>query len=147
MSGNPGRAIELFKKALELDPTHSETLGEMAMAYAETGQYAQALATFDKVTEDLPYLGGRAYALAMSGDRAGAMRVLAQMEQRSKREYVFPQTFAYPYIAFGDKDRAFEWLERSYADHDLMYLKCMPIFESLRSDPRYHSLLRRMNLE
>jgi hypothetical protein len=70
-----------------------------------------------------------------------------QVEQ-SKRMYVDPAIIAANYAVLGEKDKAFAWLEKGYeGKSDLMrILKTAPDFDSLRSDPRYADLLRRMNL-
>jgi hypothetical protein len=47
----------------------------------------------------------------------------------------------------GEKDKAFEWLEKGYGDRSIFAIKADPIYDSLRSDPRWADLLRRMNLQ
>ena len=95
----------------------------------------------------LPNLG-RAYAAA--GRRADAQKVLGQaLNEISKRRYVPPMVIAQIHLGLGDKDRAFEWLEKAYADRSINVstdLKAAA-FDSLRSDPRFADLLRRMNLQ
>ena len=68
--------------------------------------------------------------------------------ERAKREYVEPSQFARIYAYLGEKDEAFEWLEKAFEERaDLRGLKVSPDFDPLRDDPRFQDLLRRMNLE
>jgi len=61
-------------------------------------------------------------------------------------DYAYPTALAY--LGLGEKDQTFHWLDQAYLQHDgnLALLKVEPKFDSLRSDPRFNDLLRRMNL-
>ncbi len=68
--------------------------------------------------------------------------------ERAKREYVSPDVFAIMYAHLGEKDEAFEQLEKSFEEgEDMSDLKVGPMWDPLRDDPRFQDLLRRMNLE
>lgn len=86
------------------------------------------------------------YAYAMWGKRGEALAILNRL--KTSREYVSPAGLAMLHAALGDKEAAFLWLERAYAAHDsqLQHLKVDPRCDSLRSDPRFDDLLRRMRL-
>jgi hypothetical protein len=86
-------------------------------------------------------------AFARAGPQ-GAMRAAAEISvARSKLHYVDPLTIAEYYAMAGDADPAFQWLERAYQERKafLVHLKANPEFDLIRSDPRFESLLRRMN--
>jgi serine/threonine-protein kinase len=91
----------------------------------------------------------RTRVLAVAGDRAAAQRLLSDVEKRFTAEPVSPGVVAAAHLALGDKDRAFEWLERGVEQRDqwVLFLKVSPLWDSVRFDPRYHKLLKRMNLE
>jgi serine/threonine-protein kinase len=147
------RAIEQAKKTLELDPGFPPAREWLAIAYAGQGRYAEAVANAEKLgpSYGLPaaFAGTLGYAYAVSGRRADALRVLDELEERSKREYVLSSARAVIYIGLGDKDQAFAWLDRAYAERDfgLRELKTGPLYDSLRSDPRFTRLLKQMHLE
>ena len=69
------------------------------------------------------------------------------MREESKHRYVRPAAFAYLFAGLGEKDQAFSYLEKAYEDRDsiLTGLQVDPLFDPLRSDPRFQDLLRRMN--
>jgi hypothetical protein len=75
--------------------------------------------------------------------------VLDQLNDLAKKKYFPPITRVRIYAGLGDKDKAFEWLERGYEDRSifLVAFNVDPAFDSLRSDPRFADLLRRMNLQ
>lgn len=86
----------------------------------------------------------------MSGRRAEAQNMLDQLNALSKHEYVAPKNVAVIYAALGEKDKAFESLEKAYENRSLASgqgLKAFPGFDPLRSDPRFGDLLRRINLQ
>lgn len=85
-------------------------------------------------------------ALALAGRRVEAAAVLAELQERSKRSYVAPFHIAMVYIGLDDKDKAFAWLEKAYEARSwyMTWLKVVPELDSLRSDPRYVDLLRRV---
>jgi tetratricopeptide (TPR) repeat protein len=89
-----------------------------------------------------------AHAYALSGKRTEAQKILEELKQQSKRRYVSPGTMADLYFLLGDKDQAFGLLEKAYEERDNMVipLKVDPMFDSLRSDPRFTDLLRRVGL-
>ncbi len=68
--------------------------------------------------------------------------------KRAQREHVEPTRFAIIYAQLGEKDEAFEWLEKAFEEgQDMNNLKVHPIWDPLRDDPRFQDLLRRLNLE
>jgi len=91
---------------------------------------------------------GRAYAVA--GRKEDAQKVLDKLKAFSKEVYVAPKSVSTIYADLGEKDKAFEWLEKAYQDRSLAVgysLRAYPGFDPLRSDPRFADLLRRMNLQ
>jgi hypothetical protein len=79
-----------------------------------------------------------------------AAQILGRLEARVELgEYISPVSIALVHIGLGDADRALRWLERAYDERapQLIWLKADPIFDPLRSDPRFTRLLRRMRLE
>ena len=76
------------------------------------------------------------------------MKVLEELKELSKRSYVPPYDFAVVYAGLHEKDQALEWLQKAYEDRSayLVYLNVEPIWDDLRSDPRFTDLLRRMRL-
>jgi tetratricopeptide (TPR) repeat protein len=144
-------AMEQYRKALELNPNYSWGHVALADAYVRKGMYEEAIAEVNKAlslegnTSAIALLGN-VYALA--GRHEEARKLLGQLEVLSKQKYVPPFFIAAIYIGLGEKDRAFEWLEKAYQEHHphLVNLKVQPVFDPIRSDPRFADLLRRMGL-
>lgn len=86
---------------------------------------------------------------SFSGKSDEAKKVLDKLHQLSKQKYVSPFYMALIYTGLGQKDQTFEWLERAYKkrDHWLETLKVHPMLDSLRSDPRFKAMLKKMRLE
>jgi tetratricopeptide (TPR) repeat protein len=142
------KAIDQERKTLEMDPNYSPAHSILGRAYLEKGMYNEAIAEFDKENNESMSNLGRAYAMA--GRRAEAQKTLDQMLTQSKQTYVAPKFLALTYAALGEKDKAFEWLEKSYQDRSICVavgLKSFPGYDPLRSDPRFAALLRRINLQ
>jgi hypothetical protein len=86
-------------------------------------------------------------AQALSGNREEAAEGLRRLELRSKVEFVCPAELVFAYIGMGETEKALDWLEHSYAGHDvhMLWLNTAPMFDSLRDEPRFQTLLRKMN--
>ena len=148
------KAIEQFRMTLELDPNFPLATAQLPVNYELKGMYDQAIAGFQKLatqrgdTRWSNSLAGLGHAYAMSGKKAEARAVLAELKQRSQQEYVPADSIALVYAGLGEKDEAFTWLEKAYEDHafKMAWLKVEPQWDSLRSDPRFADLLRRMRL-
>src|SRR5437868_14464804 len=115
--------------------------------------FTEAIAEFnqakDLLKDSTPSLEGLGYAYAAFGQRDEALKILNQLQERAnKGEYVVKIGIAWIYIGLRDKDQAFVWLDKAFAEKsDLMReIKTNPIYDPLRSDPRFTDLLRRMNL-
>ena len=149
------KAIEQFKKTLELDPNFPPVDSFISAAYEQKGMYDQAVAGFQKGitirggTEWSFSKSGLGHAYAVSGKSEEALAVLGEMKQLSQKEYVPSDGIAIIYAGLGEKDKAFEWLEKAYQEHafKMAWIKVEPRWESLRSDPRYPDLLSRIGLE
>jgi TolB-like protein/DNA-binding winged helix-turn-helix (wHTH) protein/Flp pilus assembly protein TadD len=147
------RAIEHCQKAIDLDPTFALAHEWLGQAYERKGMYEKAIAEFEKAIT----LSGRApeavallaHAYAVSGKRREAQTVLNDLIELSARHYVSPYHIATIHAGLGDRDRAFEYLENAYKHRQnvLVFLKNDPRLDSLRSDPRYADLVRRMDLD
>ena len=93
--------------------------------------------------EDVATLG---YAYALSGHKGAAVRLLVELEERAKREYIAPSAFGIIYTGLGDIGRAFTWLNAAVDRHDtrLVDLLIDPRFDPLRSDARFAQLRQRV---
>ena len=84
----------------------------------------------------------------MSGNKVEAQKVLVELKDLSQRRYVSPYGIAMIYVGLGDKEQAFQWLERANDERntELTLLKVDPRLNPLRDDPRFKDLLKRMNM-
>jgi adenylate cyclase len=147
------RATEQARKTLELDPNYTLAYVDLGLAYLQESMYKEGIAEFEKALVISPGLPaalsplGRAYALL--GRKAEAQKVLDQLNALSKQKYVAPRYVAPFYAVLGEKDKAFGELEKSYEDDSITgsFIKSNPVYDPLRSDPRFADLLRRMNLQ
>ena len=88
------------------------------------------------------------YAYAVSGQRSDAQKIIRELMERATREYIDPCGIANIYLGMGERDLAYEWLEKAYKDRSpgMAWLKAEPKYDPLRSDPRFADLLRRIGL-
>jgi serine/threonine-protein kinase len=145
------QAIQQYRKTIELDQNWYIAHWFLGFAYEMKGLSREAIAEYQKAKElnDDPYvLGLLGHGYAASGRRDEATKVLAEMNEVAKQRYVPAYSFAQVYAGLGDKEHAFQWLEKSYQDraYDITYLKVDPFFDNLRSDPRFADLVRRIGL-
>ncbi|MBL8207228.1 MAG: tetratricopeptide repeat protein, partial [Blastocatellia bacterium] len=143
--------VEQLKKTLELDPNFAEGHFWLAMVYAQQGQHQAALTKYQQVWNQWQHvqaLAGVGYVYGLMGRSEDARQVLKKMQALSRQKYVQPIRFAQIYTALGEKDQAFAWLEKEYEDRGvgLMGLRTEPMWDPLRSDPRFTNLLQKMNL-
>ena len=136
-----------------MDPDFWLSHINLGRAYTQDGLHAKALAEFRKAseaspgnTEVLSFLG---FARAAANQREDALELLDELVASSQRVHVPPYHFAILHAGLGNSDQAFAWLEQAYEKHavDLFTLKVEPMFDCLRSDPRFTNLLRRIGLE
>ena len=138
-------AIAQLRKAVEMDDRFYYAHRWLGVAYLMKGLHREAIAEYEKARPlGMESLLGHAYAL--SGNRAEALKSLARLREISERVYVPPYHFARIYVALGDKEQAFEWLEKSYRERnqEMTRLKIDPFLDPLRSDPRFADLMRRV---
>ena len=144
-------AVEQARKSVEMDPNRVNGYLWLGLALEQKHDFPESIARLEKAAElshDKAGMAFVAHARALSGDKAGARKILSVLEQRSNREYVSPWWMAMVYPDLGNKEKAFFWLEKAYRgrEHDLVFSKVWPMFDSLRMDPRYKDLMRRVGL-
>jgi tetratricopeptide (TPR) repeat protein len=148
------QAIAQERKTLELDPNFYLAHTTLGLAYFQKSMDKEGVTELERAVATSPpsYTRGimeLAFAYAVAGRRAEAQKLLDQLKELSKQKYVEPIDLAITYVGLGEKDKGFEWLEKSYEDRDyfLARIKDDPFYAPLRSDPRFADLLRRMNLQ
>jgi TolB-like protein/Tfp pilus assembly protein PilF len=149
-SRNYNQAIDQFQKTLELDANFPPPHTFLAAAYEQKGMLKEATTAFQKaitVTQGparTQATAGLGYVYAVSGRKAEARKILAELQSLSEHRYVPATDTALIYAGLGDKDKAFAWLDKAYEEHSfsLSNLKVEPRFDPLRSDPRFADLLR-----
>jgi Flp pilus assembly protein TadD len=126
----------------------------LGMTFLQQSKFKEATAEFEKARAIAPMfvypISALGYAYAIAGRRMEARQMLDELTELSKQEYVLPASKAIIYAGLGEKDNAFKWLEKGYDERSLgggETIKVDPVWDSLRSDPRFADLLRRMNLQ
>ncbi len=139
------KSIEQAEMMLAGQPENNGIFAFLARAHAQKGDFEKAFAALERLA---PGDGTRVMVLAANGRRDEALKIteaVAASDEANKNPYWVGCLYA----TIGERDKAFEWLEKSYAmrQADLVSIKIDPSLDSLRDDSRYIDLLRRVNLE
>ena len=152
-AGRMDEAMAFWQRALELDPKYPLCIAAMATSYVALGKHAQAIAVLDKGMVDNPkepfIFGALAHIYAQLGQRARALELVADLTRREARGEVMPAfALIWAYTGLGDHDQAFARLEKAAEEKRdrMVWLKVDPLLAPLRNDPRFHDLVRRMNM-
>src|SRR5262249_22808385 len=119
-AGKYDDGMEMLMKVLEADADFVQAHYYLSRAYALRKSYAAAIAETNKIKEPdvIPFgIGQRGYVYALQGKRREALEIIEQLQQAAKTRNVDPHYIADIYIGLGDKDQAFAWLEKAYAEH------------------------------
>jgi adenylate cyclase len=149
-AGRNDEAIGVFSKALELDPNNPWTRWFLGRAYLFSGNSPRAIEEMEtglRFGPDDPLgLGFVGYAYAVTGRRADALKILQKLDALEKHRFISTISRVYVYAGLGDKDKAFEWLEKAYQERSdsLAWFRFDPESKSLHSDPRFAALMRKI---
>jgi tetratricopeptide (TPR) repeat protein len=139
--------------ALSIDPHYAVAIINIGLAYQQMRMYLQAQQAFQSILAFAPrdpaLLALLGHLYAVSGQKAAAEGIIAQLRQISTERYVPSLYVAEIYTGLGDKDQAFAWLDKAFAERCeyLVYLPTEPMADPLRNDPRFAALLERLGLK
>ncbi len=146
------QSLEQLRLTHELDPKFVVAHWGLGLVYTEQGKYAEAIEELEKTRELAPrstnIAASLGYVYAKAGRPSDARRILEHLLKTAKEKYISAYLIALVYAGLGDKDRAFEWLQKAYDERStlLCYLKMDPRLDALRTDPRFESMLQRIRL-
>jgi TolB-like protein/DNA-binding winged helix-turn-helix (wHTH) protein/Tfp pilus assembly protein PilF len=144
------QAIVEYRKALDLDPSFAPAHLLLGQAYEQKKMLKEATAELEQAVKlsggGAVYLASLAHAYGVAGSRSDALKLIRQLENLAAQQRVSSYDVALAFVGVDDKDQAFSWLEKAVSDHAgrLMFLNVEPRFDSVRSDPRYAELARRL---
>ena len=153
-AGHADEAWEQFRVTLEMDPDFCAAHYALQLVYNGEGMYGDAVDGLEHIflrmgatEEDIAAMRD---AFETSGIEGVYRWSIGMWTRLSEHKYVDPYNFAVNYAALGDKDKAFEWLEKAYEQSSFLSIVWIRIdsrFESLRSDPRYPELLKKIGID
>ena len=150
-SGKDKEAIRQLRRTIELNPAETLGAGWLAIVLAASGQIEEAEEVNRHALERDPnycvLVGIRGSVLALAGRRKEALAVAKDLEERREREYVAPFSLVMVYSTLGEYSTAMDWLEKAYEQHDgtLAFLKVSRTARALRGDPRFETLMCKLN--
>jgi tetratricopeptide (TPR) repeat protein len=153
MARDYDRAIQSARKAIEMDPNFLLAHRVLGLAYEYRGRHDEATAEFTRGVElshgDPVAKAFLARSYAAAGHKDQATKILNELLQLATRQYMPPVEIAATYTALGRNDEAFSWLNKAYDQRAaaLVYLRVNRDYDSIRPDPRFQDLLRRMHLQ
>jgi len=151
-SGRRGEeSIAINRKVLELDPNFYPARVRLGWALIFLGRPAEGIVEIEKARklDDSPYTrASLAWAYAKAGRTADARRILGELKQMSSGDHVVHYDMAVVHLALGEKEAALDLLAKMYQDraYSIVYLKADPAWDSVRSEPRFQEMLRRLKL-
>jgi TolB-like protein/lipoprotein NlpI len=140
------KALEQFNKTLELDPDFPSAIFYIPLVYSQKGMHEEAIGSVRQVPESSVGIAVLGYVLAAGGRELEARKELEELKRLRSRGYVSAILIAYVHAALGEKEEALAWLEKGYEEHahQMQFLRLEPRWDSLRSDPRFTDMVRRM---
>jgi serine/threonine-protein kinase len=145
------KALKQLIETLKEAPDNTKAEYVLGYVYLRMGMLQQAIQIFERFypTQKAFAAAPLGYAYARAGRRDDALRILAELEELSKKGNISPHERAVIYIGLDDKEQAFAWLRKAYEERffSLAYLMVDPMYDSLRADPRFADLARDMNLK
>jgi len=153
LAGRYDEATAQFKRNLDLDPNYFWAQFWLALNFAFKGLHSEAMAQADKMkslwpwTENDPVsLGYSGWIYAIGGRKEAARNKLDRLLDLRSKRYVDGYLIGAIYAGSGEKEKAFQWLTKAYEERsaNMVELKVIPVLNNLRSDPRYHELLKKM---
>jgi tetratricopeptide (TPR) repeat protein len=151
--GQYDRSIEQFHRALELNPHFPMAQMFLGLSHIATGKLVEGIRACEMATSlwgrhsmSLGFLGA---AYASAGRISEAQKIVEELQGIAEKAYVPGTYFTFIYSGLGEIDKALDWFEKSIEEHDptIAVQHVSHFFDPLRSHPRYHALLRKMNLE
>jgi DNA-binding winged helix-turn-helix (wHTH) protein/TolB-like protein/lipoprotein NlpI len=141
-------AILASHKTLELDPNFAVAHMIIGLSYVQKKMYDEGISELQKAKANPDSRALLAYAYGLAGKRSEARKILDELGDLSNQKYVSPFPLAVAYAGLGDKERAFEALDKAYVDKSwgMGMLEVNAVFDPLRPDPRFATLLERLNL-
>jgi len=146
-------SLEQARFMIDIDPSYYVGHWLQGFIYLDKGLLGEAIAELKAavtLSGNIPLmLGWLGWALASAGETGEANALLNRLSEISQSAYVPPSCFAWIHVGLGSVDDAFAWMERAIDGRDpmIMPIKSFPFLDPLRADPRFHALLRKMNLE
>jgi len=147
-AGQYDRAIAGFKDAIAIEPRAGRGHFLLGSTYALMGRMNDAIQELETAVTRTPgnsrFEAYLAYAYAAAGRRADAEKILAELEERAKKQYVSSFGIALIYDALGEKERAMAALEQAYEDHAVEFSQPgqYPPFRVVRGTPRYEEIIK-----
>ena len=141
-------AILAAQKTLELDPNFAVAHMIIGLSYVQKKMYEEGISELQKSSANPDSRALLGYAYAMAGKKTEGRKIVIELEQSATKKYVSPFPIAVAYTGLGENDRAFAALEKAYEEKSwgMGMLRVNPVFDPIRSDPRFAALLRRVNL-
>ncbi|MGH7304648.1 MAG: tetratricopeptide repeat protein [Candidatus Rokuibacteriota bacterium] len=143
-------SVAQCRKALEIDPTYANALWFLALSMEQKGELREAIGALKRASSlsagahHRAHLG-RAYGVA--GERTKALHILRGLTALSRRRYVSPFDLAVVHAGLGDRTALFQRLEEAYEQRVFRIIELtLPMFDGLRSDPRWQELVQRVGL-
>ena len=152
LQNNPAKSVEVCLKVIELDPNFVPAHEFLGLSYLKQGRRTEAVAALEKAAglsnRAGNVLSNLGYAYAATGKRAEAIAVIKELEEKSARKEANGQFIAAVYAGLGERDKAFEWLEKDFQTRNgkLQEIRWTFSLLPLSDDPRFKDLLKRMNL-
>lgn len=153
-AGHYDKAIEALNKTLELDPNFSLVHELLGRVFLKKGMYKEALKEFE--TEKgfarswRPVLDAWVIISYMElGMKEKAETLLEEFRKKASESYISPYSLSWIYFALGNEDQGFQWLEKAFKERDswLCEIKVEPVFDSVRQNPRFLTLLKNIGLD
>lgn len=147
------QAIEQLRNTIDMDPEFVLPHLVLGQAYEQKKMYDQAITELRRAAEisqsSPPAIAALARTYAVSRRGTEARKLLDQLMEQSKKRYVSPFYVAIVYAGLGENDQALDWIEKAYKDRSnaIVFVKVDPQLDTLRSAPRFQSLLHRLALQ